>query len=117
MRDAAVARGLPAEAIICLANSTIEGTETLMKNRQTAVILATGGTGTAAQIPGVPVAGKTGTAETGNTGINTAWFICFAPANHPRYAVAVVLQNQIGVGGAKAAPIAKLVLESLLKGG
>src|SRR5206468_7127189 len=45
MRDAAVALGLPVEAIICLANSTIEGTETLMKNRQTAVILATGGTG------------------------------------------------------------------------
>jgi acetaldehyde dehydrogenase (acetylating) len=45
MRDAAVERGLPAEAIICLTNSTIEGTESLMKNRKTAVILATGGTG------------------------------------------------------------------------
>lgn len=45
MRDAAVALGLPAEAIICLTNSTIEGTETLMKSRKTAVILATGGTG------------------------------------------------------------------------
>jgi len=45
MRDAAVALGLPAEAIICLTNSTIEGTETLMKARKCAVILATGGTG------------------------------------------------------------------------
>jgi len=45
MRDAAVKAGLPADAIICLANSTIEGTETLMKHRKTAVILATGGTG------------------------------------------------------------------------
>ena len=45
MRDAAVALGLPAEAILCLTNSTIEGTESLMKNRRTAVILATGGTG------------------------------------------------------------------------
>jgi acetaldehyde dehydrogenase (acetylating) len=45
MRDGAVALGLPAEAIICLTNSTIEGTESLMKNRKTAVILATGGTG------------------------------------------------------------------------
>src|SRR5437868_6563277 len=45
MREAAVDLGLPAEAIICLTNSTIEGTETLMKNRKTAVILATGGTG------------------------------------------------------------------------
>jgi len=79
--------------------------------------VVTGGTGTAAQIPGVPVAGKTGTAETGNSGINTTWFICFAPADHPKYAVAVVLQNQTGVGGTTAAPIAKLVLESLLQGG
>ncbi|MEO7538720.1 MAG: aldehyde dehydrogenase family protein [Pyrinomonadaceae bacterium] len=45
MRDAAVKAGLPADAIICLTNSTIEGTETLMKHRKTAVILATGGTG------------------------------------------------------------------------
>jgi penicillin-binding protein A len=79
--------------------------------------VVTGGTGTAAQIPGVPVAGKTGTAETGTSGINTTWFICFAPANDPKYAVAVVLQNQTGVGGQTAAPIAKLVLESLLRGG
>ena len=45
MRDAAVAKGLPENAIICLTNSTIEGTEALMKHKQTAVILATGGTG------------------------------------------------------------------------
>ena len=45
MREAAVAKGLPESAIICLENSTIEGTETLMKHKQTAVILATGGTG------------------------------------------------------------------------
>ena len=45
MRDAAVKLGLPGDAIICLTNSTIEGTETLMKHRKTAVILATGGTG------------------------------------------------------------------------
>jgi acetaldehyde dehydrogenase (acetylating) len=45
MRDAAVKEGLPPEAIFCLTNSTIEGTETLMKHRKTAVILATGGTG------------------------------------------------------------------------
>jgi peptidoglycan glycosyltransferase len=76
--------------------------------------VVTGGTGTAAQIPGVAVAGKTGTAETGNSGINTTWFICFAPADHPRFAVAVVLQNQTGAGGTTAAPIAKTVLQALL---
>ena len=45
MRDAAIKLGLPGDAIICLSNSTIEGTETLMKHKKTAVILATGGTG------------------------------------------------------------------------
>lgn len=45
MRDAAVQQGLPGDAIICLTNSTIEGTEALMKHKKTAVILATGGTG------------------------------------------------------------------------
>lgn len=76
--------------------------------------VVTGGTGTAAQIPGVPVAGKTGTAETGSSGINTTWFIAFAPADHPRVAVAVVLQNQTGSGGSTAAPIAKAVMQALL---
>jgi acetaldehyde dehydrogenase (acetylating) len=45
MRDAAVQNGLPQDAIRCLSNSTIEGTETLMKHKKTAVILATGGIG------------------------------------------------------------------------
>jgi penicillin-binding protein A len=76
--------------------------------------VVTGGTGTAAQIPGISVAGKTGTAETGNSGINTTWFIAFAPADHPQVAVAVVLQNQTGAGGTTAAPIAKTVMEALL---
>jgi len=45
MRDAAIANGLPPEAIYCIENSTIEATETLMKHKRTAVILATGGIG------------------------------------------------------------------------
>ena len=75
------------------------------------------GTGTAAQIPGVPVAGKTGTAETGATGVNTTSFISFAPADHPKVAVAVFLENQHGVGGRTAAPIAKTIMEALLRRG
>jgi peptidoglycan glycosyltransferase len=79
-------------------------------------LVVTGGTGTNAQIPGVRVAGKTGTAETGKTGINTAWFVCFAPADNPRIAVAVTLENQLHkTGGEVAAPIAKTLLEALLK--
>jgi peptidoglycan glycosyltransferase len=75
--------------------------------------VVTGGTGTAAQITGVRVAGKTGTAETGGS-LNTTWFIAFAPADSPRYAIAVVLQDQTGAGGTTAAPIAKEVLQALL---
>ncbi|HUK93708.1 MAG TPA: penicillin-binding protein 2 [Gaiellaceae bacterium] len=79
--------------------------------------VVTGGTGTAAEIPGVRVAGKTGTAETGGPGTpNTTWFIAFAPADAPRYAVAVVLQNQTETGGTTAAPIAKEILQALLAG-
>jgi len=74
------------------------------------------GTGTAAQIPGIQVAGKTGTAETGVAGRYTSWFICFAPAYHPRVAVAVVLENQTGFGGQVSAPIARAVMQALLAG-
>ena len=74
------------------------------------------GTGVPAQIPGVAVAGKTGTAETqiGNA-INNVWFIAFAPVSAPRVAVAVTLQGVPGQGAAFAAPVAKEVMESLLR--
>jgi penicillin-binding protein A len=75
-----------------------------------------GGTGTAAQIPGIRVAGKTGTAETGRANINTTWFTAFAPADAPKIAIAVVVENQAGgFGGTVAAPIAKQVMEALLR--
>jgi peptidoglycan glycosyltransferase len=75
-----------------------------------------GGTGTPAQIPGIRVAGKTGTAETGRANINTTWFAAFAPAEAPRIAIAVVVENQRGgFGGTVAAPIAKQVMEALLR--
>jgi peptidoglycan glycosyltransferase len=74
----------------------------------------TGGTGTAARIPGVRVGGKTGTAETGRQGINTTWFIAFAPVERPRVAIAVVLEDQRGFGGTTAAPLAKVVMQALL---
>jgi penicillin-binding protein A len=78
--------------------------------------VVTGGTGTAAQISGVPVAGKTGTAETGVGDIYTAWFIAFAPATRAQVAIAVVVENQAGgFGGKVAAPIAKDVMEALLR--
>jgi penicillin-binding protein A len=74
-----------------------------------------GGTSTAAQIPGVEVAGKTGTAESGVDGVNTVSFISFAPADDPQVAVAVFVERQRATGGAVAAPIAKQVMEALLR--
>ena len=76
------------------------------------------GTGTAAALAGIRVAGKTGTAETGpNREFTQAWFICFAPVENPQMAVAVTIPNASGQGGTVAAPIAKSVLEALLGGG
>ncbi|HWG07767.1 MAG TPA: penicillin-binding transpeptidase domain-containing protein [Solirubrobacteraceae bacterium] len=73
------------------------------------------GTGTTAQIPGVQVAGKTGTAETQiGTAINNVWFIAFAPAANPKVAIAVTLKGVPGFGAAFAAPIAREVIERLL---
>ena len=77
--------------------------------------VVTRGTGGNAAIPGVRVAGKTGTAESGIPGVNTTWFISFAPADNPRIAIAVVLQNQRGTGGATAAPISKAIMQALLR--
>jgi peptidoglycan glycosyltransferase len=75
------------------------------------------GTGTPAQIPGVQVAGKTGTAETQiGTAINNVWFIAFAPAAHPTVAIAVTLKGVPGQGASFAAPVARQVMESLLHG-
>ena len=78
------------------------------------------GTGTAAQIAGVAVAGKSGTAQTGNDSDPHAWFTSFAPADDPQVAVAVVVENG-GVlgsetsGGRVAAPIARAVMQAVLE--
>ena len=80
------------------------------------VLAVEGGTGTAAQIPGFGVGGKTGTAETGVAGNNMTWFIAFAgrPGLSPSVAIAVALENQTLTGGATAAPIAAEVMQVLL---
>ena len=75
------------------------------------------GSGTAARIPGVPVAGKTGTAQTGRD-TSHVWFVAFAPADDPKVAVAVVLEDQPNqddaTGGRLAAPIAQTVMRAAL---
>jgi peptidoglycan glycosyltransferase len=78
--------------------------------------VVTSGTGTPAQIPGIKVAGKTGTAETQlGAKINNVWFIAFAPADRPRVAIAVTVAGVPGFGAEFAAPIAKTVMEALLR--
>jgi peptidoglycan glycosyltransferase len=72
------------------------------------------GTGTAARLNGLTVAGKTGTAETGVPGVNTAWFIAFAPVQDPKIAVAVVVEHTPLFGGQVSAPIAASVIEAYL---
>ena len=72
-----------------------------------------------ARISGVDVAGKTGTAENGEGQPYTLWFTGFAPANDPRVAIAVVVENgggfgQNAFGNKVAAPMAKKVLEAVL---
>lgn len=78
------------------------------------------GTGTNAAIPGVPVAGKTGTAETpfnescAGGGDNQAWFIGFAPADDPEIAIAATVECTESFGGEVAAPIFREVAEALI---
>jgi peptidoglycan glycosyltransferase len=79
------------------------------------------GAATNARIDGVTVAGKTGTAQNGTAQPYTLWFTGFAPANDPKVAVAVVIENggglgQSGYGNLVAAPIAKQVMEAVLNG-
>ena len=86
---------------------------------QMMVGVVTHGTGTAAQISGVQVAGKTGTAQHGPDTTPHAWFIAFAPAQNPVVAVAVLVENggalgSDATGGRVAAPIAAQVIKAVL---
>jgi cell division protein FtsI/penicillin-binding protein 2 len=89
----------------------VQITDTL---RRLMIGVVKGGTGTAADIPGVQVAGKTGTAELGlAAGQTDAWFVAFAPARRPSVAVAV-WRLRAGAGGDASAPLARQVLVKAL---
>jgi hypothetical protein len=107
-----------------------------VKQLMLGVVEGADGTGRAAQIPGVLVAGKTGTAELTTTAVNCtpdptdptscpppepddpkntdAWFVAFAPAQKPRVAIGILLDND-GAGGDTAAPLAQILLRAALK--
>ena len=95
---------LPEEAERVMSEDSAQKVGDMMRN------VVKEGTGTAAALEGVDVAGKTGTAEVNLQGLNDPWFIGFTD----RFAVAVVFERvQGGTGGTIAAPVAKAVLESL----
>ncbi|HKJ12761.1 MAG TPA: penicillin-binding protein 2 [Ornithinimicrobium sp.] len=91
--------------------------ETARALRDMMVEVVDDGSGAAAAIPGVEVAGKTGTAEFGSEGAAHAWFTGFAPADDPQIAMAVIVESASGSwsgqsGGTVAAPIGRTVLEA-----
>jgi peptidoglycan glycosyltransferase len=91
------------------------GTAAQVRHAMLEVVSGFYGSGYRAAIPGIAVAGKTGTAQTGTPTLDT-WFISFAPADNPRIAVAVVVEG--GIEGAfTAAPIARQITQSALRYG
>ena len=94
-----------------LASPISADTAANVKNMMIAVVQR--GTGRIARLPDVAVAGKTGTA-TNPQGRAHSWFVCFAPADNPRVAVAIIVENG-GYGAAVAAPIARDVLRVALE--
>jgi peptidoglycan glycosyltransferase len=99
-----VATPLPKQAQRVLSADSAAKVGTMMKS------VVREGSGTAAALQGVELAGKTGTAEIDiNQGINDLWFIGFTG----KVAVAVIIEREKGQGGTVAAPIAKRVLQAL----
>jgi peptidoglycan glycosyltransferase len=105
----------PKDWMTCMQPATAVALTSMM------VDVVNGGTGTNASMSdqGVQVAGKTGTAQTTDGENPHAWFIAFAPAAAPRYAVAVIVEHggdfhSEATGGEVAAPIAKQMLQTLL---
>jgi len=94
-------------------------TDVAAKVRAMMVNAVANGVSTNGQIKGVTVAGKTGTAQNGGSAPYTLWFTGFAPAENPKVAVAVVIEDgggmgQRGFGNLLAAPVARKVMEAVL---
>lgn len=99
--------------------STAMSEDSARKLQEMMVNVVSKGTASAAQIPGVTVGGKTGTAETAEGRDPHAWFISYAPAEDPQVAVALIVESgsagSDASGGQTAAPIAKSVMEAVLR--
>lgn len=99
----------PEEMSDVMSPAAAEQVTSMMKN-----VVAIG-SGTQGQLQGIDVAGKTGTAEVKERCPNQAWFIGFAPASNPTVAIAVTIECTPGTGGTVAAPIARDVMQALLR--
>ena len=102
-----VSKAQPEQWLVATKALTASQLNTMMQN------VVNAGTGTAAALEGIQVAGKTGTAEKGD-GTNLAWFIGFAPANDPQVAFAIVIEDTQSTGGELAAPIAAAIIKTAL---
>ena len=102
-----VGKAQPEQWLVATKALTASELNTMMQN------VVNAGTGTAAALEGIQVAGKTGTAEKGD-GTNLAWFIGFAPAEDPQVAIAVVIEDTQSTGGEAAAPLAAAVIKTAL---
>ena len=106
--------GKPVELRRSITTSTAERIKKMM------IAAVSSGVSSNAQIPGIKVAGKTGTAENGEGDPYTLWFTGFAPADNPQVAIAVVIEDggglgQSGRGNTLAAPIAKKVMQAVIR--
>ncbi|MBQ7718072.1 MAG: peptidoglycan glycosyltransferase [Clostridia bacterium] len=86
--------------------------DTAEKIKECMIECVKSGTGVSAQISGVEVAGKTGTAE--NTGEDHAWFIAYAPADDPKIALCVMVENADNTGGVVCGPIVRSLIYAWL---
>ncbi|HAE92820.1 MAG TPA: hypothetical protein DCG60_09320 [Tissierella sp.] len=88
-----------------------KGTDSITANKlkDMMVDVVKSGTGKNARIKNIKVAGKTGTAEN-SSGKSHAWFVGFAPADEPKIAIAVILEEEGSTGGKSAAPIARDIM-------
>jgi peptidoglycan glycosyltransferase len=104
---AVVQKAQPQQWLVAMKPTTASQLNVMMQR------VVNSGTGTAAALEGIQVAGKTGTAERGD-GTNLAWFIAFAPAEDPQVAIAVVIEDTQSTGGEAAAPLAAAVIKTAL---
>jgi penicillin-binding protein A len=115
------ADGVPVQSVAPTLYSNVMKPSTAQEVGQMMENVVRDGTGTAAALSGITVAGKTGTAQDCTSlavcDTSQVWFIAYAPVAKPKIAIAVTLAHQVGYGGSIAAPIAKQVLEALLGAG